>query len=942
MTGSAGHLPSSLAALTLLASGSAGPGLAAQAPSSSPLEIAASASSRGEALAKEGRDLEAEPFFRRALTIRETTPRVQAADIAASADQLGSALQALGRYDEAEPLLRRVVAIDTETLGAEDPETAGAMDNLGMLEAARGRYDEAETLQRRALEILERTRGPEHPETAAALDNLAVLLRTQGRLAQAEPLVRRALATYEKALGPDDPETATTASNLAGLLEALGQYDEAEPLLRRALAIDERALGASHPDTAIALDNLALLLKSRGRYAEAEPLARRALAIFQAKLGPDHPDTATALENLADLSQSQGRYAEAETMLRRALAIRERALGPQRPETAEAREALAFTLEHLGKLGEAAANYRIACAPRAQPEEAAEPTGEAAKTAEARAANCSTKFSLALRQWFEAGGGAAENDRPEALRQEGFQWAQRAARSAAGDALARSAALTAATSLGVGEEAAAYEAALAERVDLDEAFAKAAGEPGRGGREERTGLAKARTEVLARTAALARKLRKEAPLYWLYRSPDPVSVAALQARTGPDAALLNDNEALLLFLLPPGDERGLVFAVSKERVGWARVGLTGDELRQRIGGLRARIEARRAAFDRRTAFEIHQALLGDPAIQAVIRDKPVLLFVPSGPLNSLPPGLLVTAPPEGGVAGDADQAQLRATPWLLRSKAVAILPSVSSLRTLRQLIPAHRPTAPDPVLAFADPDFGGGTAAPVVAAPSAGPATPRGVASYFRGGEAMGASLRRLPRLPGTRLEGQALEAALGGRPGSLLLGADASKAQLMARNADGRLAKVRVLEFATHGLVAGAADWLDEPALALAAGPRPEDQLLLASDASTLKLNADWVLLSACDTASPDAPEAEGLSGLTRAFFFAGARSLLVSHWPVRDDVAARLIPATLLAERGKRGLGRAEALREAALAILDDVSLHAANPVAWAPFTLVGEAGR
>jgi CHAT domain-containing protein len=70
---------------------------------------------------------------------------------------------------------------------------------------------------------------------------------------------------------------------------------------------------------------------------------------------------------------------------------------------------------------------------------------------------------------------------------------------------------------------------------------------------------------------------------------------------------------------------------------------------------------------------------------------------------------------------------------------------------------------------------------------------------------------------------------------------------------------------------------------------------LLLASEAATLKLHADWVLLSACNTASPDAPEAQGLSGLSPAFFFAGAKSLLVSHWRVRDDVAPKLIPAII-----------------------------------------------
>ncbi|MFI4936628.1 MAG: CHAT domain-containing protein, partial [Caulobacterales bacterium] len=414
---------------------------------------------------------------------------------------------------------------------------------------------------------------------------------------------------------------------------------------------------------------------------------------------------------------------------------------------------------------------------------------------------------------------------------------------------------------------------------------------------------------------------------------------------------------LIVFLTPPGANKGLVFAVSKAGAAWAQLGFTGDELKARVIRLRAQIDPlgygvqaaapgvgltpglKHGVFDRQASYELYKALLGDPAIQAVIKDRGVLLFVPTGPLTSLPPGLLVTSPPVGGAAGDSDQAILRATPWLLRSKAVALLPSVATLRTLRQLMPSEHASTPDPLLAFADPDFRGQAAS--APKPVAVTAVPRGVGAYFRDGRALASALSTLPRLPGTRVEGQALEQALGAPPASLLTGADASKAELMARNADGRLAKVRVLEFATHGLVTGDAG-IAEPALALAAGARPEDELLLASEASTLTLNADWVLLSACNTASPDAPEAQGLSGLARAFFFAGARSLLVSHWRVRDDVAGRLIPGVVLAQRNTPGLSHAQALRQASLAILDDPTIRGgANPSAWAPFTVIGEAG-
>src|SRR5207249_3297797 len=132
----------------------------------------------------------------------------------------------------------------------------------------------------------------------------------------------------------------------------------------------------------------------------------------------------------------------------------------------------------------------------------------------------------------------------------------------------------------------------------------------------------------------------------------------------------------------------------------------------------------------------------------------------SGPLRSLPPGLLVDAAPQGGVAGASNPSLLRTTPWLIRSKAIALLPAVSSLRMLRQLIPTTRPSPSDPLLAFADPDFGG-VSAPFANANGVRPATSRGFASYFRDGHPMADVLHSLPRLPGTRSEGEALEEAL-------------------------------------------------------------------------------------------------------------------------------------------------------------------------------------
>jgi CHAT domain-containing protein len=132
----------------------------------------------------------------------------------------------------------------------------------------------------------------------------------------------------------------------------------------------------------------------------------------------------------------------------------------------------------------------------------------------------------------------------------------------------------------------------------------------------------------------------------------------------------------------------------------------------------------------------------------------------------------------------------------------------------------------------------------------------------------------------------QAEAQALGAPPSSVYLRKDATVTKVKSLD----LSDVRVVAFATHGLVAGDLPALAEPAVALTPPAEPtkeDDGLLRASDVPQLKLNADWVVLSACNTAAADGtPGAEGLSGLAKAFFHAGARSLLVSHWPV-DSVA-------------------------------------------------------
>jgi CHAT domain-containing protein len=117
------------------------------------------------------------------------------------------------------------------------------------------------------------------------------------------------------------------------------------------------------------------------------------------------------------------------------------------------------------------------------------------------------------------------------------------------------------------------------------------------------------------------------------------------------------------------------------------------------------------------------------------------------------------------------------------------------------------------------------------------------------------------------------------------------------------------------------------------------DDGYLSASEIAALKLDADWVILSACNTAAGDTKDADALSGLARAFFYAGARSLLVSHWSVNSEATVKLITKAVAELKSDPKIGRAEALRRSMSSMIDTGTDDEAHPALWAPFVLVGE---
>jgi hypothetical protein len=156
-----------------------------------------------------------------------------------------------------------------------------------------------------------------------------------------------------------------------------------------------------------------------------------------------------------------------------------------------------------------------------------------------------------------------------------------------------------------------------------------------------------------------------------------------------------------------------------------------------------------------------------------------------------------------------------------------------------------------------------------------------------------------------------------------------------------GQLTSYRIVHFATHGALSGEVEGNAEPGLVLtppAIASGHDDGYLTASEIATLKLDADWVVLSACNTAGPSAANADSLSGVARAFFYAGARTLLVSHWAVDSNATVALITKTFAALQADQRITRAEALRRSMLALIDTGGANA-HPRVWAPFVVVGE---
>ena len=840
-----------------------------------------------------------------------------------------------GNYAAAEAIYARQVET-MEKYVADSFRFAFALNSLATIHRVQGRYAEAERGYKRALAIFDEKNRPGlyYESLVDALEGLGGVFMAQGRLDEAEAVLKRGVQLGEGRL--DNKRYPTSLFNLALLQDAKGDTAQAEELLKRALAITETLHGADDPELAPILDSLARGYAERDRHDEALVTVRRALAISEKARGPSHPDVARRLTTLGQILLGNRRVTtlgtivvdtksaeQALSVLERALVIQRSALGEEHPEYAFIHRLMAEASWALNRFDEGERHLKAATWAYARRASRYSDVGARSEQRRYRshyleyftAVASLRKLGIDSPAWVQSAFEAVQLIRVTST---AASVAQVAARFAAGNE-------ELAALIRAHQESSGRVEALDQRLTAQLAMPRDAREV------ETTGLRRELEDGRRRLGGLASELARRFPRYAELVNPAPLSATDVQK-------LLRADEALLVWIF--GTESYLI-VVRADRASLVELPLPRKYLERLVASLRDSLDADcpetppagppdcPKAFPAYDSHELYKGLIApaEKSLEGVTH----IFAVPEGALESLPLSVLITERKDGDPYRLRRPQEFRDAPWLIRRWAVSTLPSVSSLRELRVLV--GRSGATRPFLGIGDPVLSKHPSSESSRSARAD------IQTVFRSGQPDIGAIRALPSLPETALELSAMAMALGAGDDALILRRDATKPKVIAQP----FSSYRVIAFATHGAIAGEIPELTEPALILTPPDEPsaqDDGLLRASDIARLKLDASWVILSACNTAAADGtPGGDGLSGLARAFFYAGARSLFVSHWAVASDPAVALTTNTL-AFSAK--LGRAEAHRQAMLAYLGNpMFARWRHPAYWAPFVVVGDGG-
>jgi CHAT domain-containing protein len=885
----------------------------------------------------------------------------------------------MGDVTQAGVYAGRVQALVQEARGSPNPKwratyaiyghswEADADETRGIVLMARGQYAEAETAFRRAeafrrasLNDLAKFDFPVPPEqiNLAADTDLSLIARNeskQARPSEAEADARRALLEILQTRGKYSPSTPRFIVELADILVEQGRYPEAEKLARSALDV-QRTLGIADdaPESVNVLSHLGniLVLQRKAKdagavYAELD----KAIAQWPAQQREAFQINGSRIAALYAAGQIDQGIAAAEALVKRETTR----TGPSSYDTASARGTLAAGYARAGRDADAIREFKAAIpvlmTGARENSEDDDPTLVAAR--DARLQRTVEAYIGVL-----AHGSTPSND----IAVETFGLVDavrgRAVQQSLADSNARAITKDPALADLVRKDQDLTKQISAELGTLNNLLALPSDQRGdQSVPAINAEIAKLRTDRKAAEDEIKRRF----PAYADLVDPKPPTVDEIKAALRP-------GEAVLSFYF--GQDASFVWAVPKDgAVAFAAIPATAQQLSASVHKLREALEPQVAtvseipAFDLTLAYQLYSQLL--KPVEAGWQSSNSLIVVTNGALGELPLSLLPTAPSQVDPQAKPLFSGYRNVPWLARSHAVTVVPSASALVTLRRLPPGS--PSRDKLIGFGDPYFNAQEAAeaesepaaPIkVAAASTGDsgveAVTRGVPLKLRASphveDVDKAELAMLPRLPDTRDELVAMARALNADPAkSLYLGKAANEQNVETLD----LSHYRIVAFATHGLVPGDVDGLTQPALALTA---PDvagvggDGLLTMEKILALKLDADWVVLSACNTAAGAGAGAEAASGLGSAFFYAGTRALLVTNWSVHSASARALITDVFGRQSADPNLSRGEALRQGMMALLDgpgfvdgtgNTVFTYAHPLFWAPYSVIGDGG-
>lgn len=791
-----------------------------------------------------------------------------------------------------------------------------------------GRTQEAVGYQKASLDTREAALGGDHPDTIASYYSYAQTLRRTGRMDEAESFARTAVDRAIAHVEPSDPTYARAFEMLGIILANSGRPVEATQFLTRALELKREHEGADTLIFGYGIHNLGTILLERQRYEEVQPLFTEAEALMARYQGPASAFPIMALAYNGQASLALGKPAEASGLLEEG---RTR-LGEDSSDV----EALGRVIPDLVRARMLTGDREAALAAARQFDDAV------------RASESTDAFEIALATLLRT---YAQGNNPEATVAAAGQVIEATGRFVkTQDGAALPVRHLAAIDLVMGIAAQQDDAALmlsAMALVSDANLARATGRWTAQLRDENPDLAaglreldEARQTLDRADRALLLAIAQGQPTDALRQDfaqaqsageqieqslqqrfeqwaaaralPEP-SIADMQTRLGDGEAVLAVTPiyyGTYALLVTPSGARAIQLSATRKDV---------VDLANALGS-----SVRVGSFDEAASRKLGQALF--PAeVMAQLGETRSLKIYANGPLASLPFSLLQ------GWGEDADNE------WLLDRFSLSYLPDLSAWE------PDERKPDQGPLslVAFAAPSPFTRTVPATLTATLAPDGAPARIADYFSRTAIDVNALAGLPALPGTAQEIRSIAASAPWRSQRLYIGPDASEAAIRQE----ATARADIVVIATHGIVAGEIEGIAEPALVLSPGDAQgetkddagkDDGVLTASEIAQLDMRAEWIILSSCDSAAGMGGGLPAFSGLAQAFRQAGARDLLVSHWKVRDDIAAFVSSQAVLNYR--KGMSKTDALREAIRTLRKDSKIEGADsPFAWAPFVLI-----